>query len=232
MRCDCGMQIAVGIAAFFAVSCGVLSFVYAVYYAVRSLGAEVVSTVRNGAAEAEHWSPERRQLDAPLGPFRDAPLNDVRPRGAPIYLRGAAGLGVLIGFLTSCLIAPIALAWTSSHHRLPLLFAWCGALMAISGLVAGVLLVSSATRAVKGKRAHFPAFLYVHYFASTFVWVWVAAHFHSTMSAYISFAYGALGFLLTLVFAEAHRFGGASEDATRASERDTNYPRTAKTSPS
>lgn len=63
-------------------------------------------------------------------------------------------------------------------------------------------------RAVKGERARFAAFLCVHYLLAA---VAALSAELSSMTAYAC-GYSALGLLLTLGFALAHRMPGASED--------------------
>ena len=94
-------------------------FVLALLYALWTLATEVFKAVQSGAAKADHWSPHSERLEVPSAPFRDAPLNHITQRGAPLWLRFASGLGVGAGVLTSSLVAPIALVCVLGHHGLP-----------------------------------------------------------------------------------------------------------------
>lgn len=83
-------------------------------YGLWTLAMEVFTTFQSGAAESDHWSPQTERLEVSSAPFRDAPLSRIKQRGAPPWLRVAGGLGVSMGVLTSCLLAPIALMYAHS----------------------------------------------------------------------------------------------------------------------
>lgn len=182
---------------------------FALILCMGVLASTIMKTVQSGAASAEHWSPRRGRLELSTGPFRDSPLTNTQARGAPLWLRLAAGVGVGGGALTTGLIAPMLVL--AAANRVSAARATFIILAAVSGLPAGCALLVSARQAVKGKAIRYAAFLGVHYITAATVVV-ACAPWGSTGTAYAC-AYGALGLLLTLAFARAHRLPGASGHA-------------------
>lgn len=176
------------------------------------LASTIMKTVQSGAAAAEHWSPRPERLELSMGPFRDSPLTTTQARGAPLWLRLAAGVGVGGGALTTGLIAPMLVLTAVADSRISAARAAFILLAAVSGLPAGFALLVSAREAVKGKAIRYAALLGVHYITAAPVVVACAPG--STLTAYAC-GYGALGLLLTHTFARAHRLPGASGHATR-----------------
>lgn len=188
-------------------------------YGMRALTTEMSLAFLSGAAEAEHWSPEDERLEVPSAPFRDAPLKRTKQRGAPLWLRLAGGFGVALGVITSCLIAPLTFSCALLSTRLPQTSQVLTVVAGASGTAAGVVLLLSAVRAVKGEQSRYVVFLGLHYFIAA-TCVAVTTELGSAPSAF-GWGYSALGLLLTLAFALAPRMRGASLD-----------PQARKTSPS
>lgn len=184
-------------------------FVLSLLYGLRALATEAATTFESGSVEAGHWSPQEEKVEVSSAPFRDAPLNRIKPRAAPFWLRVASGLAVIAAGLTGCLLAPVAVGYAATPRfslATQTLVAWAG----LSGLAAGFALLVSATRAVKGQRARFAsAVLLVHYLSVPVTTL--SGELSSTTKLYAN-GYAALGLLLTLGFALAHRMPGGSDD--------------------
>lgn len=170
----------------------------------------MVNTIQMGAPQQGQWT-SRALRHAPMSPYRNAPLHDVQARGAPLWLRLAAGLGVGTGALTTCIVAPTLLivAWAD-----PRVSGWNGvlvALVALSGFQAGVASMDAAQRAARGKRVRFAGLICAHHVLSAIVCGAASWHSGWMNGAQLFVGYGALGVLLTLCFAYAHRLPGAPE---------------------
>lgn len=178
-------------------------------YGLRALTTEMSLAFQSGAAEAEHWSPEDERLEVPSAPFRDALLKRTKQRGAPLWLRLAGGFGVAMGVITSCLVAPLTFAWASGSTQLTQTSKVLTVVAGASGVAAGVVLLLSAVRAVKGEQSRYVVFLGLHYLTAA---ASVATTELGSASAAWGWGYSALGLLLTLAFALAHRMPGATQD--------------------